>query len=128
MDKRRLFKITAIVLGISAMLGCVWLLSLSFRGSSSTKLSPAQYAYQACRKVMLNTEGYRVWKLKDSQYRLISATFTFSDGFNDATCTVTGLGSFWKVTRTMQTLVGCVQALTDSGGLPCPAAKYGVSP
>ncbi len=128
MDKKRLFKTSAVVFGIIVILGCVGLLFLSVRESSSTKLSPAQYAYQACRKVMLNTEGYGMWKLKDSQYRLISATFTFSDGFNDATCTVTGFGSFWKVTSTMQTLVGCVQALTESGGLPCPAAKYGVSP
>lgn len=109
-------------------LGCAGLLLISLSQSSSAKLTPAQYAYQACRKVMLNTDGYDVWVLKDSRFLVISATFTFSDRFNDATCTVTGFGSYWQVTRTMQTLVGCVKALTDTGGTPCPSGKFGVSP
>lgn len=127
MPRKRFFKITAIVSATVLLLGFAGLLFVTL-GNSSTKLSPAQYAYQACRKVMLNTEGYGVWMLKDSQYRLITATFTFSDGFNDATCTAIGLGSFWKVTGTMQTLVGCAKSLSDTVSSECPRAKFGVNP
>jgi len=51
----------------------------------SLPISP-QSAYQACRQIMLNTEGYGVWELRSSRFLLVSASYTFSDGFNDATC------------------------------------------
>ncbi len=87
-----------------------------------------QYAYEACRRTMLNTEGYGIWKLQNSQMGQFKAQFDFDDGWNIATCYAVGAGPFWYVTGTMQTLVGCAKSLSDTGGNECPRAKFGVNP
>ena len=96
---------------------------------SSFSQTSSNYAYQACRNAMLNTEGYGVWKLKDSKYRVVYATYIFSDGVNDATCSTQGFGAHWQVKAVFQTLGGYRLSLSaDNTYTQCPRSKFGVSP
>jgi len=86
----------------------------------------AQSAYQACRQIMLTTEGYGVWELRSSRFLFISARYTFSDGFNDTICSATGFGTSWQAKPVSQTLVGCMLSLEAE--TECPRRIFGVSP
>ena len=119
MNRKRILISMALIL---ALLLCTSIIFISTNGLSTS----ARHAYQACRQVMLNTEGYGVWELQSSLFLLIYAHYTFSDGFNDATCSVTGSGASWQASPGLQTLAACMQSL-DSGA-ECPRAKYGVTP
>jgi hypothetical protein len=94
--------------------------------SSFSKSSP--YAYQACRPVILGTDGYGVWKLQSTRSLLFKVQYDFHDGFNTATCEAIGFGRLWSGTKRMETLVACMLSLDDIGGNECPCAKYGVTP
>ena len=86
------------------------------------------YAYQACRQVMLATDGYGVWQLQSTRSLLLKVQYDFYDGFNTVTCEAVGFGHLWIATKKMETLVGCMLSLDDTGGNECPRAKYGVTP
>lgn len=86
------------------------------------------YAYQACRQVMLDTDGYGVWELQRTRSLLFKVRYDFYDGFNTATCEATGFGTFWSGTKRMETLVGCMLSLDVTGGNERPRAEYGVTP
>ena len=119
MNRKRILISIALIL---TLLLCTSMIFISTNGLSTS----ARHAYQACRQVMLNTEGYRVWELQSSQFLLIYARYTFSDGFNDAICSATGFSTSWQARPGLQTLVACMQSLDT--GIPCPRAKYGVIP
>ena len=82
-------------------------------------------AYQTCRNEIQSFEGYGPWKQRSTLFLVFYAHFNFFDGFNTATCSAVGAGLFWRVTRTMKTLVGCFQSLD---GEECPRGKFGVIP
>ncbi len=88
----------------------------------------SQYAYVACRQVMLNEDGYGVWSLKSSRFLIVRAQYDFFDGFNTITCEASGFGTHWIGSKGIETLVACMLSLDDIGGNECPRAKYGVTP
>ena len=85
-------------------------------------------AYEACRAVMLNADGYGIWKLESTRFFAGGVQYDFNDGYNIATCEAVGFGKFWIGTKKMETLVGCMLSLDDTGGKQCPRAKFGVTP
>ena len=85
-------------------------------------------AYQACRRVMLDTDGYAIWKLQSTRPGIFSVQYDFYDGYNTTTCEAVGFGRSWTGSKRLETLVACMLALTDTGGNECPRRKFGVSP
>ncbi len=88
----------------------------------------SRHAYQACRQVMLNEDGYGAWSLKSSRFFMVRAQYDFFDGFNTTTCEAGGFGTHWVAKKGIETLVACMSSLDEAGGNECPRAKFGVTP
>jgi len=85
-------------------------------------------AYAACRKLALTTKGYGVWNHAHTLQLVFSSRISFSDGYNELSCTTNGVGPFWVVQAWMKTNVACVNSLTDQGADICPEDYFGVKP
>jgi hypothetical protein len=83
-------------------------------------------AYAACRKVAMTTKGYAAWKYERTFPMLFLSRVSFSDGYNELACDAMGIGPFWIVTRSLQTLVACVKNFET--GEMCPEDYFGVNP
>ena len=80
-------------------------------------------AYAACRKTAMVTKSYGIWKHENTVQMVFLSRVVFSDGYNDLTCSAFGIGPFWIVGFSFQTIVGCA---TNNG--MCPENYFGVSP
>lgn len=85
-------------------------------------------AYAECRKLALTTKGYGVWNHTRTFPLIFSSMISFSDGYNELSCTATGIGPFWVVQTSMKTNVACANSLTDEGADLCPEDYFGVNP
>jgi hypothetical protein len=84
-------------------------------------------AYAACRKEAGTTKGYGVWEHDGTSQQLFLSTISFSDGCNPLSCVAVGVGPFWTVISTWQTLMSCGRVL-DSGETISLEGYYGVNP
>jgi hypothetical protein len=80
-------------------------------------------AYAACRWKAINTEGYGIWRHTDTKQMVFLSEIAFYDGINELTCYSVGVGPFWIVVFSPETLVGCLKGV----GL-CPRGHFGVDP
>ena len=85
-------------------------------------------AYAECRKLALTTKGYGVWNHERTLPMVFSSMVSFSDGYNELSCTANGIGPFWVVQRYMKTNVACANSLADKGADLCPEDYFGVNP
>ncbi len=112
------------IIRISLFLLATIIITTIFFGLVQTKQFSA---YGECRKAAMTTKGYAVWKYERTIQMVFMSWVVFSDGYNDLTCHAVGVGPFWAVQGTDQTLVGCVTGLGEGGGW-CPEDYFGVSP
>ncbi|HZM24809.1 MAG TPA: hypothetical protein VFC02_23870 [Anaerolineales bacterium] len=85
-------------------------------------------AYAECRKLAMTTKGYGVWDHERTFSMVFSSLVSFSDGYNELSCTANGIGPFWVVQRSMKTNAACANSLTYDGVDLCPEDYFGVSP
>lgn len=85
-------------------------------------------AYAECRKLALTTKGYGVWNHVRTFPLVFSSMISFSDGYNELSCSATGIGPFWVVQTSMKTNVACANSLTEDGVDLCPEDYFGVNP
>lgn len=84
-------------------------------------------AYAVCRNLALETKGYDVWKHQTTTPIVFVSQITFSDGYNDLSCSAVGIGPFWQVTSYSKTNVACALSLSNPPDL-CPEDFFGVEP
>lgn len=112
MDKKRNFFGSLIVpVLLTLILGFAWNVRFS--------------AYNSCRALALKTQAYDVWKHVSTTQDGFQSKVSFSDGYNDLTCTAIGIGPVWFTSFYIKTDVACTV-----GNPPdtCPEDYFGVEP